>query len=75
MMMEYGDPTKLEARTYGPYNIVRAVKIQRNQHVQETVNIRKIFPIEERNPNPQYRMVRSWWEIVQRMRYQAGIQD
>jgi transposase InsO family protein len=47
-MVEY-DPTKLDGRTHGPYTIVRVftngtVRIQRSAHVQETVNIRKLFP-------------------------------
>ena len=48
MMVEY-DPTKLEARTRGPYRTARAfangaVKLQLSAHEQETVNIRKIYP-------------------------------
>ena len=46
------NPTKLDSRTHGPYRIVRfftngTVRIQLSQHVQETVNIRKIFPYHE----------------------------
>ena len=53
MMVEY-DPTKLDAKTHGPYRIVRVftngtVKIQKSAHVQETMNIRKIYPY--RGPN------------------------
>ena len=48
MMVEY-NPTKLQARTKSPYQIVRVftngtVRIQIEDHVQETVNIRKLFP-------------------------------
>ena len=48
MMVEY-DRTKLQARTKGPYQIVRVftngtVRIQIEDHVQEMVNIRKLFP-------------------------------
>ena len=46
------NPNKLDSRTHGPYRIVRVftngtVRIQLSQHVQETVNIRKIFPYHE----------------------------
>ena len=45
VMVEY-DPTKLQARTHGPYRIVRVftngtVRLQIDDNVQETVNIRK----------------------------------
>ena len=50
-------PTKLEARTYRPVFTDRTVQIQRNQHVQDTVNIQKIFPIEERNQTHRDRRV------------------
>ena len=46
--VEY-NPNKLDSRTHGPYRIVRVftngtVRIQLSEHVQETVNIRKLFP-------------------------------
>ena len=46
------NPNKINSRTHGPYRIVRVftngmVRIQLSQHVQETVNIRKIFPYHE----------------------------
>ena len=46
--LEY-NPNKLDSRTHGPYRIVRVftngtVRIQLSEHVQETVNIRKLFP-------------------------------
>ena len=48
MMVEY-DPTKLQAKTHGPYQIARVftngtVSIRLSPAVQETVNIRKIYP-------------------------------
>ena len=48
MVVEY-DPTKLDAKKRGPYPIVcvftnGTVKLQIAQHVQETFNIRKIWP-------------------------------
>ena len=48
-MVEYDPPTKLEAKTHGPYTITQVftnatVNIQRSQHVQERVNIRKLYP-------------------------------
>lgn len=48
MMVEY-EPNKMDARTHGPYRITRVfangtVRIQRGPHVQEVVNIRKIYP-------------------------------
>ena len=46
--VEY-NPNKLDSRTHIPYQIVRVftngtVRIQLSEHVQETVNIRKLFP-------------------------------
>ena len=43
------DPTKLGPRTHGPYPIVRVhangnVTVQRTPHVQERLNIRRVFP-------------------------------
>ena len=57
MMVEY-DPTKLDAKTHGPYLITRVftnhgtVRIQRKPHVQETVNIRKIYPYKGNEHGP-----------------------
>jgi len=46
--VEYS-PDKLDCRTHGPYPIVRVftngcVRVQLAPHIQETVNIRKLFP-------------------------------
>ena len=46
--VEY-NPDKLDCRTHGPYPIVRVftngcVRVQLAPHIQETVNIRKLFP-------------------------------
>ena len=48
MVVEY-DPTKLDAKKRGPFTIVRVftngtVRLQIAAHVQETLNIRKIWP-------------------------------
>ena len=51
MVVEY-DPTKLDAKKRYPLTIVRVftngtVRLQISAHVQETFNIRKIWPCKE----------------------------
>ena len=48
MIIQY-DPNKLDSKQHGPYRIVRVftngtVRVQLREHVQETFNIRKVFP-------------------------------
>lgn len=48
MMVEY-DPTKLEAKTHGPYTITRVftngtIQIRLSPGAHETVNVRKVYP-------------------------------
>ena len=48
MIVTY-DPNKLDSKQHGPYRIVRVftngtVRVQLRQHIQETFNIRKVFP-------------------------------
>ena len=49
IMVQVNDPTKMEEKLHGPYRILElrtngTVRIQRDPHVVETFNIRKIFP-------------------------------